>query len=77
MTCAHVEAGRSISIAVGNKYNSRQGKYQLPEHFLIHIAKVLTYCIEKAKKELKMQSNTICSSRIDYSNLPQFFICRF
>ena len=53
MTRAHVEAGRSISIAVGNKYNSRQGKYQLPEHFLIHIAKVLTYCIEKAKKGIE------------------------
>ena len=53
MIHVHVEAGRSISIAVENKYNSRQGKYQLPEHFLIHIAKVLTYCIEQAKKGIE------------------------
>ena len=53
MTRVHVEAGRSISIAVENKYNSRQGKYQLPEHFLIHIAKVLTYCKKKKKKRIE------------------------
>ena len=51
MIHVHVEAGRSISSVVENKYNCSKEKYQPPKHFLIHIAKILTYCIEKAKRD--------------------------